>query len=735
MIVHGVLEFTGTAILSVDDPYAPPVLPVPPKTGSSTPPEPPEPSDPATIRRQRIRRVSETMHAPSLDENGYPTNWMPVDTVQEDVGRLQIVVEGTDVSYWKGAETPFPSWSRAEPFGSQQATISLPQITGFEELGTGDLSWCVKGATVEIRLILVGGGRLPLFYGFVTSLGHSEDNGVFRLDCAGILYQGDLQLMKPPFVTTPIDAGTAIARALNSVVGRRYARCSPVTTGVKVGRAASWDPTLTSWISNHLAPLVKNKRQWTVQCERRSPVLVRKDLSTIGATIRNGQRGIQIELESDLTQEPNAIYGEGIREDGGRWRNAKYPNWRNDDTPPYPIDPGRSIYLGDTDSNTNGGVSLWQERVGVPVTGRFTQSDKAALIRLQREAGIQQDGYLGPQSWAASFGTGSNTGTLEDAWIAPLAALTEVEPYRYSADGEILGDNPNYDPDVIRVESFTNFGAGVSRTRGIQAAEEMLARDATPGWVGTITFTLDPREGSKYEVIREGTNIRIYGFRGQTLLVHVVSVDYSEDTVTATVDTKARDYPTLAAVMERNREAQDPARTYRRSNAASTQTTDRATWDSESPGGRVPKMALFTNLWTVVRIPFAQYGEIMRTRFTTSPARPFSVAVFDRAITSAQLLSLVGNPLTADENPWQNAADALEDAGLLQAWGWNLQPCGYYPKEYSTPAGDENPPPVTGRMLDDGSWTYSSTQPPWLWVAMISEGSTTIDGRFWHGVN
>lgn len=732
---EGAIVFYGSGVLTAEDPYSPPVLPTLPRTGSYTPPIPPEPKDPIKMRRQRIQRVSEVMPAPSLDALGYPKDWAPTSVERETVGRLQIVVEGEDVSYFRDAETPFPTWARAEPFGSQSATIAMPQITGFDTLNAGDLAWCVKGASVEIRLIREDGTKLSLFYGFVSEFGHSEDTGIFQILCNGVLYQGDLQLMKPPFVTTPIDAGSAIPRALNDVIGRRYVKTDTVSTGVKVGRSASWDPVLTSWILKHLATLVKDKRQWTVQCDRRSPEMVKKDLTTVHATIRNGQRGIQIDLQSDLTQEPNVIYGEGIRDDGGRWRNAKFPNWRNDSTPDFPRDPSNSIRVGDTDSTTSGGVSLWEAQVGVTVDGVFSQADRAALMRVQRSAGIQVDGFLGPQSWAASFGTGSNTGTLEDAWIAPLAAIPQVEPYRYSNDGELLGDNPDYDPDIIRVESFTNFGSGVTKSRATTAAENMLARDSTEGWVGTIAFTLDPNEGSKYELIREGNNIRVRSFRGSSILVHVVSVDYAEDTVTATVDTKARDYPTLAAIMERNRDAQDPARSYRRSNASSSQTSERGTWDAESPGGIIPKLALFNNLWTVLRIPVAEYGEIVRTKFTTTPAKPFSVAVFDQPITSSQLVSVVGNPLAADENPWQDAADELEDLGLIQSWGWNLQPCGYYPKEYSTPTGDESPPPVTGRMLDDGSWTYSSTKPPWLWVAMIAEGSCEISGRMWHGVN
>ena len=108
--------------------------------------------------------------------------------------------------------------------------------------------------------------------------------------------------------------------------------------------------------------------------------------------------------------------------------------------------------------------------------------------------------------------------------------------------------------------------------------------------------------------------------------------------------------------------------------------------------------------------------------------------MFDREISAGTLVSLVGNPLSATSNPWQDKADDLDDAGLLMAWGWKEQPAGYYPREYSSP-DSENAAPMTGRMLDDSSWEYASSSPPWLWVAMIADRSCRIEGRFWQGTS
>lgn len=734
--------FTGSVRLAVQDPWEPPTRPVIAPGGSVIPPPPPPPqAPPATVNVEPIRRISEVMPAPVLDTRGNPIDWAPTAVIKGVAGRLQIVVEGEDITYLMGVETPCPTWSRVEPFGSDQASISLPQITAFHRVGHGTLSWCRPGANVDILLVREDGSTKSLFAGVVTGFGHREDAGVFGVECLGVVFSGDLQLRPPPFIATPQDAGRVIAGVLNDVVGRRYDTVPETVTGISVSVLGGWESRVSGWVQGALATLVTGGSQWTVKCDVRSPIMALKDVNTIGWTVSNGQRGISVELTQDITQAPNVIYAEGIGPDGGRWRNAKYPNWNPDNTPAFPNNPIRSIEVGWTDARTTSGngVSTWQAKAGRPVTGRFSQADSAQLKRMQDAAGVKRDGVLGPQSWAMTFETGSNTGTLDGAFIMPAAYSPSVEPHLYAPDGDIIGANPEYSPGVLRVERYINFGAGATKEDGVRAAEEILARDSTPGWVGTVTMDIDPEEGSRLEVVREGTNGLIRSFRGEDLKVHVARVEFGADTVTATVDTNARDYPTLDAILDRDREATDPARSFRKSTNTGDQSTDRATWDAESPGGRIPKLALYNRLWTVLRIPVAQYGSIVRTEFTTTGSpRPFSVAVFDRPITAAKLLNLVGNPLdveTTPDNPWQEYADDLDAAGLLMSWGWNMQPAGYYPLQYSDPSDDESAPPVTGRMVDDASWDYSSTQPPWLWVAMIAEGSCFIEGRFWHGAS
>src|SRR5690554_5117914 len=84
-----------------------------------------------------------------------------------------------------------------------------------------------------------------------------------------------------------------------------------------------------------------------------------------------------------------------------------------------------------SDAIGGSGVSDWQEKARQPVTGRYSQDDAEACRELQRRAGIQVDGTVGPQTWAATFGTGANTGTLDGAFVAPLTAASRVMPRLY----------------------------------------------------------------------------------------------------------------------------------------------------------------------------------------------------------------------------------------------------------------------------------------------------------------
>lgn len=658
--------------------------------------------------------------------------WVPTSQVDEVWGRLKVTVGGTDITFLRDSPVLVQSISSGDPFGDLSAVVKVPQITPFEALP----SWCKAGAVGVISVVRPGGAVKHLFQGVLVS---PEDNAEEKssdltLQFKGILVSGDLGLQQPSFQYQERDIGFVISETFNNYPGRRYAKCQPVLTGIKTRQRGSWTGRITGFVQDLLgtATVANGSNQWTVKQAGRTPVIALKDRTTVHATISIAD-GIVLALASDATGAPNVIYGEGISPDHRRWRNTKYPNLHPDTAPVYPLAAGQVFSPG---SSTIGfgkfATEMREHGYNTIVSGdTYDAADEDEVRDAQKRAGIQVDGIVGPQTWAAIFETGSNTGDLSGAYFAPLAYDTRVEPYRYNARGARIGKNPSYDPSVLRVERYENFGENVTKQQAILSARAELKRVADAGHQGTLTLTADPQEMHRFE-LRAGMNIKVKKHRGVDRLLHIagVRIDFTTGSVELTVDDKARDLLTLGAIRSRNTDAAtDPVRRSLPQRRASRLAMDDAViFDSESGAGITPDHAQYEGLWSVLHIPAGQLGNISRTEFTShSPASAFAVGIFGKPITSADLVRLVGNPF-AGTKPWSVEADALVDAGIMMAWGGPGQAMGFYPLAESDPSA-----PATGRFVDGSGWFYESSIPPWLWVAIYTVNSCFVKGRLYGG--
>jgi hypothetical protein len=240
-------------------------------------------------------------------------------------------------------------------------------------------------------------------------------------------------------------------------------------------------------------------------------------------------------------------------------------------------------------------------------------------------------------------------------------------------------------------------------------------------------------------------------------LFHIakVEVDFNSRpyAVKLTVDTKARDLLTIAAIMQRNRNTEDPAnrstQIQRRQSKIINDT--QVIWDCENGAGRVPKTALFGGLWTILKIPAGSFGQIAQINMHTfGPATPFAFAVFDKGPgahdhpagttpgpTAKDMAALIGDPSVQQSgaNPWDVAGPVLDDMGYLYAAGGPDGMCGYWPYQQSSTASGGDQPGVSGQYWDKSGFTYDSTMPPWLWIAVWAKDSCYIKGRFFQGVS
>lgn len=494
----------------------------------------------------------------------------------------------------------------------------------------------------------------------------------------------------------------------------------------------------------------------------RRPILRTKNMWTEHFTLTTGTPGVDISLNRDLTSSFNTFYGEGTDVSGGKWRNTKYTNTLpysgTYNPPPWPM-VNLNVHINNTDAKTNGAVSIWQGAMrasgwNISVDGSYDNYDASVCRQIQALSGLAQTGEVDLATWTTTFLNNPNTinsGIITDAYIAPLAVDSRVEPFLYKPNGEISGSNPNHIPSKMRREIYTNYGEKASKIEAQTSARALQKQYMFPGYVGTINLSIDPEEMSRFD-IEAGQNLTLKSFRGKDIFLHISNVDVNIDQqqVSITVDTQGRDFQTVQAILERDRSIGDSLLQSTRQYSEAKQTEDRfVVFDSESAAGYIPSHATPGNAWNVIRIPAGELGEVVKTEFSTLPAAMYSIAVFDRPITPQQLNDYT-QPFLADEGEgvmdpefWQIMQLERPELGLVVAWGGQGDLCGTWPLLYDqymekfelAEEGEGEMPGLSGVFKDDSSWNYWSNKPPWLWIAIWASRPTFISGRFYPGPN
>lgn len=708
---------------------------------------------PAGITERVIQRVSRTipaLHTISgvrLDPvTGAPVVpqpvWDALPVVVEDLGTIHTTISaGTsgmneDVTYYRGGITRIVEDTMEEPFGDKTATFRFPQITSLDEEPTGPthpLWWQGNRANIKIVLKRPDGTKEVLWSGLMVSddTGNEGGSPVKSRDAIGALWQASYDVRQVPNYLEPTDIGTLIAKAMNGVASRNYPAIQPVATGVPSRDRGSWAQSALSYVQGLLAKATDDDgRQWTVAKVRntRWTYVIRRKVETPSWTVTNGAHGVKVSLSRDITQGRNVVYGRWVASTGYAGMNTKYPGMTRDASPLYT---GILMGLGATDGSSNGGVTLWQRRArelgyAIDIDGAISGGDVQTIRALQRRYGLSVDGVIGPQTWAATFGVGSNVGDLKAVIRLPLAADPRTQRWLYNADGSRASLNPVYDPDLMVVSDDVDFGTGITRAEATKSAQQIVDRESTPSLSGTIELTTDPREGSRL-MIPAGDKIKLVGYEHHDRVLHIArrtrSWDNPQLPVTLEVDERSRDALTVAEVRAARRESmRDPARRPGNSNRRSTNDVDQVVpFDGESSAGIIPKLALYGGLWSVIRIPVSETGRVAKMRLKAGS--PFAIAFFGAPITPAHLVSYVGNPLASD-SPFEAHEKELDAHGFIEGFGQKGQRCGYYP------GAEDRSTAFTG-VEEQGGFEYSSSKPPWVWVAMFAASSCFIEGNIY----
>ncbi|MDR6861984.1 peptidoglycan-binding domain-containing protein [Phycicoccus sp. 3266] len=653
------------------------------------------------------------------------------------VGVPHLLIAGRDVTYFRGSRTLVKSDTASEPFGDGSLSVEFPQISTLDKKTDPALAWLRADATVHYVMQRWDengptGVIDTLFHGYLVSddSGNDETSAQKSWEARGTLYAAASAAHIPRQLYTAQDIGFWIPKTLNSVPSRRYPKVPTVRAGIRTLQRGASGEKIMEYVQGLLGDAwTTSGNQWTVAKKPGTACtyVMRQKKTGVDWTITNGQRGVTVSLSTDTTQRRNVIYGRGQRSDGGVWMNKRFP--RGTHAPAYPFSsPGAVMTIGTTDAatSTGDGVSTWQRRAialgfrGITVDGVYNSNDATVCRQLQQQYGIQVDGVVGPQTWAETFDVGALNGN-PDAWVRlPLAWVPGTQRYRYGATGSIVGKDPAYDPTMTVVSDEVDFGTDVTLADGIKSAQQIIDRENPAGVTGTLTLSVDPREGSRF-TIQPGDRIKLIGYEGRDVVLHIAqrSRDWTgKGSVTLQVAEKATDALTLAQIRARNNaNRQDPAR--RPGKTRTKPVID--PWDCESGAGQIERHALFGGLWTVIRVPMSEFGSVSRIAMRTAPASRFAVFLFAQPITSADCVRYIGaNPLTLD-SPGETHRELLEDRfGWLEGWGRNGDALGYYPGSEGTNA------PLTGRFQDAGIEYWSPTG--YLYVAEFSAASTFIEG-------
>lgn len=721
-----------------------------------------------------IRQISDGYPTPTLS-SGRPVGWLPdvqtlgtAGTFRIEVGATwsapgpgtpTITAAGTTVNTYLGTPTIIDSLSFGEPHGELTGQLTFSGVTPFSMP-----AWLTPGANVDIWLTQ-GTAEHPYWHGFIASLELADSTGVsasVSAQLTGALFgEASLRAHQPVILDSSVDIGTSLGRALYP---QDYSRplnpyrfyFESATSGIETRHRGSRGQMVIDYADEMLGLAQNGTAQWTIsRAYSGSWPQARKyyfrPVGTYGSaiqtnTVTTGGYGVALSMTQDLSQSENAIYGEGLAEDGSRWRNAKYPQlFPGTAAYPdrisgsdYPLTFGDSDGLFVQDSITQMQYAL---RAGgwpsVTITGTWDADTTTAIEALFLDAtGAFQSTVTSNADWDLIFETSTGTTDISSALFRPLSVVAESEYYDFAPNGAVRGTASAYD-GRLRVERVISYGENIDMSRA-RIHARALATQAIygPPWSGTITLNgVDPEERSRL-LIREGSWVTLNEFGGTAVPLYVAGVTHGDEgmTTTLTVSETAWSLLDLTTRLERNREAKtDPAKSfYALRNRPNRPMREVTGWDKEAGAGIIQPTTLTANTWNVIKFIGGQRGSIgaMSAR-TSGTACAYALAMFGGSVSAAAIGSVVSNPLGSVTGGYDShwvvpaATATLEAMAFIDAWGSYGEAAGYYPGAQSIgtalSAGT-----VTGKMLDSLAWDFVSTDPPFLWAAVYPLSNCTF---------
>jgi hypothetical protein len=677
-------------------------------------------------------------------------------------------------------------WGNLDPGGNDAATFGFPMVRIDElgNLGSGDLAWWYPGVVFRIDHRHPNGTLENLWRGRARAINVS-DNRV-TVECDGdLIGPFSWATYQPKLQRKVEDIGQQIIKSV-PVSAKVDIEPLDTLTGIEIERTGSRADSRWGWAMSTLALAQKrNGVQWTLLAKPGVPKvyeLVQRDLTTHDLTLSLGVPGVAADLLYDITSSPTKYYGEGQRDDGGRWYGAVFPYLNITEPPPYPNGDGRVIELGDSNEDTDSGDGIMVlfrtlGRYGMSfddVRNTFTPAMREAVEDAQDKAGLPVTGKVNQATWDMLFSVPPGQGSLYAAHYETLAERNDVRALSRTPSGLVIGSNPNWNPETPVVDQFVGFGVGVEKSWATEWCRTQMEQDnANPEWSGTITLTTDPAECSRF-AIRAGQNVYDPDFGDDGAVFHIASVgvDWQSGSVSLTVSTRGRDYMDLATIIERNRAARvNPSKRFAASfSRRSALSQDmRSGWDYEGGAGVIPETPCQGGKWTVIPVFVGEAGSVGELSIRTRDQQTeFCTAIFARQVTVDRLERYTSNPLALrgaagnwttdpgnveslhgtggdEKEPDPDQASQLTLNGritegrlLVYAAGTGETPddeafpCGYWPHtKAGKSSNDSLGSNLTGQWKDDAAFDYWTYGHPFLYVAVWVRHDCTISGRLY----
>lgn len=614
--------------------------------------------------------------------------WTPPTPTVADWGRLAVVFNDRDVTFFRGVPAQIGQWGSREPFGYTTFVVEFPQITVFDDFGVGDVDWLAarddpRWSSVELYRVSAAGSIVggALWEGEATSYDDIAGGGL-RVTCIGCLYVADSLARPPQHRTQKVEHAFLIVENLRRQGGRRNLRTlEPAVEGdpseFTTRHSGDGGSLLNSFIQRLLAEMIEDDGdQWTVAVDApRQPVLRQKDFDTVDWTVTCGAPGVVIRCSVDKSQAANVIYGSGSDEAGTEWRGS------------YRLSSDVTVYRPLAEASDVG----YYDRDTYGTTFQLNASFDSRAVRVERwfsfGAGINQAdavdfaGKMLARDKDPSY-TGSITLTAdpEEGHRFDITAGQNILAQAYrGADVLFHVIEVTHDPRAMATTLTVDSGA-----RDANVIEALLERRRNV--MESPSLQLRPQLGSsKFEDRKQPWDER-YGF--------IPIASYAEADV-------------------------DP----RRGVGTYATPTEQPSYYVDVPAGEwVIEQILLPDLAQVERMELAAYdaaGAYKPTAFVCGlfaasineddlPANPFSLGAWDFADPN--------QPPT-----WYQRAMIM--------WGQFGQRAGYFPNLESAGASP------TGVHRDEGAWTVVLPGTTVAYLVIYSDVAASFRGRIWPSVN